>query len=181
MAVHEVLIAGAGGQGVMLAGQLLAYGAVKEDKNSSCLPAYGPEMRGGTANCTVVISPEQIITPLCEEPKTIISLNEPSFHKFKNRVAEKGTMIINSSLIAVAKEETPYTLLPIPCNEIAKKLGSIHVANVVALGSYLQLTGAISTQALLSALEELLSGKKDLIPVNRKALEEGARQVLTGR
>jgi len=172
--IKEVLIGGAGGQGVMIAGQLLASAAVKDNKNSSCLPAYGPEMRGGTANCTVILSPEQIITPLCDFPASVIVLNEPSYQKFKNVVHENGLLIYNSSLFEPKDLPGHCNVLAVPCNDLAAEAGSAQAVNMVALGAYLNNTEAVSFEALYQTMEELMAKRKHLIPINQKAVEKGA-------
>jgi 2-oxoglutarate ferredoxin oxidoreductase subunit gamma len=172
--INEVLIGGAGGQGVMLAGQLLAYAAVKDNKNSSCLPAYGPEMRGGTAYCTVIISTENIVTPLCDSPGAAILLNEPSFYKFKDAVPADGVIIANSSLITEGLQALHCNVLPIPCNDIALKVGSANAINMVALGAYLQISKAVSFDSINRSMEVLMARHKKMLPINRQAMEEGA-------
>ncbi len=173
--INEVLIGGAGGQGVMLTGQLLAYSAVKDSKNSSCLPAYGPEMRGGTAYCTVIISDENIVTPLCDSPQAAILLNEPSFNKFKKIVPKEGFIIVNSSLVKVGEHGLDCRVIPVPCNDIALKVGSINAVNMVALGAYLKVSNAVSFDSIDLSMEELMARRKQMIPMNRKAMEEGAK------
>lgn len=160
---------------MVLAGQLLAIGAVLEGKQSSFLPSYGPEMRGGIANCTVVVSDERIVTPLSERPGGMIAFNEPSFRRFAEVVAPGGFIIVNSSLVEVRAGETKHArIVPIPLNDLAQELGSDKVGNMIALGAYLELTGAVGPASVLMALESTLSErKKGLLPMNERALALG--------
>jgi len=170
---YEVLIGGSGGQGVMLLGSTLATAAIKDNKNSSCLPSYGPEMRGGTANCTVVISPEAIVSPIPYQIRSAIILNEPSYQKFRNFVVKDGLLITNSSLISNNEKRENVEELGVPCNEIAQNLGDVRVANMVALGAYIKKTGLLSEKSIYSVLEEKFGGKEKVILLNKQAVLAG--------
>jgi len=176
--VEELVIAGFGGQGVMLMGQLLSYAGMHDGKNVSWIPSYGPEMRGGTANCSVVISDELIGSPIVSEPTTAIVMNLPSLSRFEPTVRPGGLLIYNSSLIDKAPERTDIRVIAVPANELAIELGSDKVANMVVLGAYLEATGAVSVEALKDCLSEVIPARRqDLIPMNVQALARGAALV----
>ncbi|MEW5772760.1 MAG: 2-oxoacid:acceptor oxidoreductase family protein [Thermodesulfobacteriota bacterium] len=173
---QDVIIAGFGGQGVMLIGNLLAYAGMHQGLNVTYIPVYGPEMRGGTANCTVVISEEEIGSPLIASPTSLIIMNRPSLDKFQARLKKNGIQIINSSLVdpelADKKKTRPYF---VPCNEIADKLGNTRMANMVALGAYVRATGCVSLKSVKDSLKSVISSHyKHLIPKNADALQAGA-------
>jgi len=170
-----VLIGGSGGQGVMLSGTLLATSAIKENKYSSCLPAYGPEMRGGTANCTVVISDKEVITPLPDSIDCMIMLNEPSYWKFKDFVKEGGLIILNSSLISETKELKSVQQVKIPFNDIALELGNIKVANMVALGNYLKRIKSVKYESVKKVMSDYFKTKPKVVDINCKALLKGMK------
>jgi 2-oxoglutarate ferredoxin oxidoreductase subunit gamma len=177
---QDVIIAGFGGQGVMLIGNLLAYAGMHEGLNVTYIPVYGPEMRGGTANCTVVVSSDEIGSPLIASPLSLIVMNRPSLDKFQPRLKKGGVQIINSSLIdpelADRKKSKPYF---VPCNEIADKLGNTRMANMVALGAYVQATGCVRMESVKNSLKSVISSHyKHLIPKNADALQAGADFVM---
>ncbi|MFH1913143.1 MAG: 2-oxoacid:acceptor oxidoreductase family protein [Pseudomonadota bacterium] len=175
----DAIIAGFGGQGVMLIGNLLAYAGMKDGLNVTYIPVYGPEMRGGTANCTVVLSEEDIGSPIIHRPKSLIAMNRPSLDKFQPRVVDKGIHIINSSLIDMELADTErLTCVAVPCNEIADQLGNTRMANMVAIGAFVQATGIIPLQAVIDSLENVISPHyHKLIPANTKAIQAGAAHV----
>ena len=178
--VHEVLMAGFGGQGVMAMGSLLAYAGMLEGKQVSWLPSYGPEMRGGTANCHVVISDDPVACPLVTEPTAAILLNRPSLDRFENAVRPGGILIYNSSLIDRAPARTDIRVVPIPANQVAEELGSGRVANMVCLGAFLALTRAVSPAAVSESLRKAFPPHRhDLIPVNEAALRRGRELTLS--
>ena len=174
----QFLIAGFGGQGILLIGQLMAKAAMHEGKNVSWMPSYGPEMRGGEANCAVVISDEPIGSPLVTEPPVAVIMNLPSLKKFEPAMEKGGTLLYNTSLIEAKPQRTDTKVLPIPCNEIAESLGNGRVANMVMLGAIIAATGAISIDSAMDALKDAFGEKKaDLLPLNRKAMEAGMNAV----
>jgi len=175
----DSIIAGFGGQGVMLIGNLLAYAGMKDGLNVTYIPVYGPEMRGGTANCTVVLSEEEIGSPIIHRPKSLIAMNRPSLDKFQPRVEDGGIHIINASLIDMKLADTDrLTCYAVPCNKIADKLGNTRMANMVAIGAFAQATGIISLDTLISALENVISPRyHELIPANTEAIKAGAAQI----
>ncbi len=171
---HEIICAGFGGQGVMLIGQIIAYGGMIEGKSVSWFPSYGPEMRGGTANCSVVVSEKQVGSPIVSEPDGIIAMNRPSLEKFTMAVKPGGTIVYNSSLIEITPDRSGVKILPVPANDIAAELGNDKVANMVALGAYLGLTKVISPTSVEAALKKVLPSRRHkLIPLNIQALQKG--------
>jgi len=170
----EIIIAGFGGQGVLFGGTLLAQSAVEEDKQTTWFPSYGAEMRGGTANSTVVISTEEIGSPLVASPSALIALNELSLNKFIPRMKPGSVVVINSSLIHNSTEYPGITTVRIPATEIAdKQLGDVRAANLVAVGAYLKASGLLKLASAQKACETVLAEKPKLIPMNQKALELG--------
>ncbi len=175
----DAIIAGFGGQGVMLIGNLLAYSGMNQGLNVTYIPVYGVEMRGGTANCTVVLSDDDIGSPIIQRPKSLIIMNRPSLDKFQGRLIDGGVQVVNSSLIDEKLAETKrIKTLFVPCNEIADKLGNTRMANMVAIGAYLQVTDIMTPQAAIDALENVINPRyAKLIPANTKAIEAGAAHV----
>lgn len=172
---EQVILAGFGGQGMLLAGQLLAYAGLAENKNVSWLPSYGPEMRGGTANCCVIVSDEEVGSPIVTEADTVIVMNRPSLDKYESYVKKGGLLIINSTLIDKKAERNDIEVLYVPANDLAEQAGSVKAANMVVLGTYLQKTKVVSERSVIAALEKIMGEKKSkLIPLNEKALELGA-------
>lgn len=175
----DAIIAGFGGQGVMLIGNLLAYAGMNDGLNVTYIPVYGPEMRGGTANCTVVLSEDDIGSPIIHHPQSVIAMNRPSVDKFQPRIVDNGVEIINSSLIDMDLADTKrLRCFDVPCNDIADKLGNSRMANMVAIGAYAQITGIVTVDALVSALENVISPRyHKLIPANTEAIKAGAAHV----
>lgn len=171
---QDVLMAGFGGQGVMLIGNLLAQAAMEHGRNVTFIPVYGAEMRGGTANCTVVVDEHPIGSPLVRRPMSTIILNQPSLEKFQPRLAEDGVQIVNGSLIDKSALDPHLRSVYIPVNDMAHKLGTVKMANVVALGAWLKATGALPLQTVVNAMHSVVSKHyAKLIPANVKALEAG--------
>jgi len=176
--LEQNIFAGFGGQGVLLMGQLLAYAGMLEEKEVSWLPSYGPEMRGGTANCAVVISDEPVASPVVTKATSVIAMNRPSLDKFEDAVQEGGMIFINSSIIDKKSERSDISAYYVPCNEIAEELGNPRVANMVMLGAYIEKTKCVDIENVLQALLYKLGEKKaHLIPMNREALLKGAESV----
>jgi 2-oxoglutarate ferredoxin oxidoreductase subunit gamma len=173
--LQEIILAGFGGQGVMSMGQLLAYAGMYEDKHVSWIPSYGPEMRGGTANCAVTISDAPISSPLVSEPNTLIVLNRPSLDKFEKDVQTGGLLLMNSSLIDVGPTREDLQVFRIPADDLAnERFGNSRVANMIILGVFLELTQAVSLESVEKALKKVLpEHRHSLIPLNRQALELG--------
>ena len=175
----EVVFAGFGGQGVMTAGQLLAYTAMEEGKQVVWIPSYGPEMRGGTANCTVVVSDSRIGSPIINNPYSACVFNRPSLDKFGALLKKDGLLLINSSLIDVKSGRDDLKELLIPANDTAIKAGNGKVANMVMLAAYVEATGVVSFDTLLNLLDQKMGGgrKKDLLEINHRAIEDGRKLV----
>ena len=173
-AYQDVIIAGFGGQGVMLIGNLLAQAGMEHGLEVSFIPVYGAEMRGGTANCTVVLDEHHIGSPLVREPLSTIILNEPSLSKFQPRLSVDGVQIVNASLVAENLLDTTKRTVYIPVNDMAHELGNVKMANMVALGAWLKATGALPLNVVQDALNRVVSAHyAKLISANAKALEQG--------
>ena len=173
-AYQDVIIAGFGGQGVMLIGNLLAQAGMEHGLEVSFIPVYGAEMRGGTANCTVVLDEHPIGSPLVREPMSTIILNEPSLSKFQPRLSADGVQIVNASLVAQNLLDAAKRTVYIPVNDMAHELGNVKMANMVALGAWLKATGALPLNVVQEALNRVVSAHyAKLISANAKALEQG--------
>ena len=172
---EEIIIAGFGGQGIMLTGKLLAQTAMKAGKEVTYMPSYGAEVRGGTANCMVVIAENEIACPVVGRPDSLIVMNKASLNKFSPRLKDGGLLIMNSSLIdSDPQVNDSVEILAIPADELAVELGSHKSANMVALGAYLQKRGYLSPDAAAEALPDVLAERyRKTLPVNIKALHKG--------
>lgn len=177
---NSLIIAGFGGQGVILIGQLLGYSATAARKYATYYPAYGAEQRGGTANCTVVIADEEIGSPVVTQLDTVIAMNEPSLVKFEEWVKPGGTIIVNSSLITRKVERTDVTAIYVPANDMAEKVGSDKSANMVILGSYLATSGVLPMDKLIETMKEKLAAKAKFLPMNEAAITAGFNLVKSG-
>ncbi|MBU5438537.1 2-oxoacid:acceptor oxidoreductase family protein [Tissierella sp. MSJ-40] len=172
---ERIIIAGFGGQGVMAMGQLLTYAGMIEDKKVSWLPSYGPEMRGGTANCSVIISDEAVGSPVVIDSTAAIVMNRPSLDKFENLVIPNGRLLINSSLIDREATRDDIEIYYIPANEIADSIGNSRVANMVMLGAYLEAVEPVKVESILEAFTKVFGeNRAHLLPINKEALEKGA-------
>jgi len=172
---EEIVIAGFGGQGVLFAGQMLAYAAVEEGRHVTWIPSYGPEMRGGTAHCTVVISDDEIGSPLVSRPTAAIALNPPSKERYAPLVKPGGVLVVDSALVSQRSGRDDIHELRVPAKEIAEGLGFPQVANMVALGALSAATGAVELSALEKALEAHLGERhRDALHANKRALRRGA-------
>ena len=172
----QIVIAGFGGQGIVLAGNIIARACVMEDKHVAGMVSYGVEMRGGTANATVVISDNEIASPFVDKPDVAIILNQPSLDKFENKIAKNGIVILNSSMITRNVERTDLDVVNVNAAEIATWLGNTKVANIVALGAFIAKTGILKLDSIEKSIEELFVKKKAvLITINKKALREGIK------
>jgi len=176
--LEEVIIAGFGGQGLMLMGRLLAYAGMLEGEKVAWMPSYGPEMRGGTANCTVIISSEEIASPVVHHPKCGIAMNGPSLDKFEDNIQKDGLILVNTSLVKREVSRNDVAVVRVPANDIANKLGNLRVANMVVLGAYVKKSGVVKMETIFKVLEKTLTGpKQKLIDINKEALKRGAELV----
>jgi 2-oxoglutarate ferredoxin oxidoreductase subunit gamma len=171
----DIIIAGFGGQGVLTTGQLLAYAALDEKKEVTWIPSYGPEMRGGTANCTVVIGDEEIGSPIVKNPEAVIAFNLPSVEKYESLVKPGGVLVINQSMVEKKVTRKDIKVVYIDANTIAEKIGDKRMTNMVLLGGLLANLPVLPIKAIEKALEQHLPERhKNLLPLNYQALKEGA-------
>ncbi|QZY55596.1 2-oxoacid:acceptor oxidoreductase family protein [Crassaminicella profunda] len=178
MATQEIVCAGFGGQGVMSMGQLLTYAGMIEGKHVSWLPSYGPEMRGGTANCGVVVSDHPVGSPIVTDSTAAIVMNLPSLFKFEKTLVKDGLLLVNSSLIDKKTSRDDVKAYYIPANEMANELGNGKVANMIMLGAFLEITKTVKIESILAALKKVFGPSKEhLLPLNKEALEKGAMSV----
>jgi 2-oxoglutarate ferredoxin oxidoreductase subunit gamma len=176
VSTHEILIAGFGGQGVLTAGQLLAYAGNFEGKQVSWVPAYGPEQRGGTANCSVVISDDRAVAcPLVTEPNACIVMNGPSLEKFEKDVQPGGLLVVNTSMCGDRRAtRTDITVVDVAATDVAVELGSAKFANMVALGALLGALPVVDVEMVLKAMLKVMGeDKARFIPANREAIKRG--------
>ena len=174
----KIVIAGFGGQGVVLAGNILARAAVIENKNVTGMVSYGVEMRGGTANSTVVISDEEIASPCIERPNAAMILNQPSLDKFEDTLEPNSIVLLNSSLIDREMARDDIKTATVEATAIARELGNVRVANIVALGAFVKSTGVVKIESIAKAIRQLFAEKKPgLAEINIKALEQGVATV----
>ncbi|MCX7796303.1 MAG: 2-oxoacid:acceptor oxidoreductase family protein [bacterium] len=170
---HTILIAGYGGQGILFLGQFFAYLGMFNDMHVTWVPSYGPEMRGGSANCSVVISSEDIKFPIVTNPETVILMNEPSYKRFKDKFSPRYK-IVNTSLVNLGSDNN---VLGVPASKIAEDLGNVRVANMVMAGCYIELTKDFDTSRVEEILRNLLKERAHLLDINLKAFEAGRRYI----
>lgn len=172
---EEVIISGFGGQGSLFAGQLLAYAAMDQGLYVTWIPSYGPEMRGGKARCTVVVSDQEIGAPLVRRPSAAIVLNIPSMEAFEPTVKPGGVLVVNSSMVPDKSEREDLDVVYVPASDLATELGNIRMANVLCLGALVEATGVVSLDAIGAALDNHLPERhRHLLDVNKVALSRGA-------
>ena len=170
----QILIAGFGGQGVLFAGKFLAYKGLLEEKQVSWLPSYGPEMRGGTANCSIILSDDPVGSPIVSTPDALIAMNLPSFDKYEPTVAPGGKVFVDSTLIGRKANRTDVDTYYIPATKMAADAGIPTLANMIILGKMIKETGAVSFENLIDAMKKVVSAKHaELLEINIKALESG--------
>jgi len=170
----QILFAGFGGQGVLSMGRFLTHIAMNAGKEVSWVPSYGAEMRGGTANCLVTISEEEISSPLTENPMAAVIMNQPSLDKFENQIKPNGTLVLNSSMVDRLPERDDLRILNMPVNQIAAETGNILGANMIILGAYLQKTGIVEVEEALKYLDIVFKGKSEnIIKQNKEAFLTG--------
>jgi 2-oxoglutarate ferredoxin oxidoreductase subunit gamma len=172
--LEEIIIAGFGGQGVLSMGQTLGYSAMVEGKEVSWMPSYGPEMRGGTANCITIVADSPISSPIITNFDTAIVLNQPSMEKFESRVKAGGIIVFESTNIIHSSERKDIEIFPIPAADEAYKLNNVKVANMIMLGAYLAKKPIVKFDSIIEALKKVLPERyHNLLPLNRQALEAG--------
>ena len=174
MAATSILLAGFGGQGVLFAGKFLAYKGMVQGKQLSWLPSYGPEMRGGTANCSVILSDTPVGSPIITNPDVLVAMNLPSLQKFVNAVVPGGKIILDSTLIDVKVERTDVEVFYIPATQLAKDNGFASLSNMILTGKVLKEAGCVAYEGNKETLETFIPAKKaGLIDVNCQALQMG--------
>jgi 2-oxoglutarate ferredoxin oxidoreductase subunit gamma len=172
--IVKTIFSGFGGQGVLMMGVSLANSGMNEGYHVTYLPAYGAEMRGGTANCTVAVGDEEIASPVASEPNYLIVMNSPSLFTFQNKVTSGGTIFLNSSIINDRPNRNDVKIVCVPCADIAQELGNSRVANIIMMGAYIKISGVVSPDIYLKSLESIMgSKKKSLAEINRKAFAAG--------
>jgi len=170
----KTIFSGFGGQGVLSMGHTLANAAMLEGKHVTYYPSYGAEVRGGTANCTVSISDEEIASPVSSQPEFVVSMNQPSFVRFQNLLQSGGLILVNSSIVSPTSQRGDIEILEVPTSELAEKLGNIKVANMIMLGAFIRISNLISFDRLIKNLPEILgAGKARLLKINTKAFQTG--------
>lgn len=169
----SLLIAGFGGQGVMSMGQMIGYAASEAGKNASYYPSYGAEQRGGTANCTVIVSDEEIGSPVASKLDVVIAMNEPSLVKFRSKVKSGGILLVNSSLVKEDLDGEDTLVYRIPVNDLANEIGSPKVGNLVMLGAYIGVSEALSVEETKSIIRKVLGKKPALLEMNLEAFDRG--------
>ncbi len=175
---EEIIVSGFGGQGALFAGQLLTYAGLYEGRHVTWIPSYGPEMRGGTAHCTVILSDEPIGSPIIRNPTIAIVLNPPSLDKYEPLLTPGGILVVNSSLVRRAPQRADLTVVEVPANDLARELGNVRMTNVVLLGALLATKEIVTPESLKKALEEEIPAhRKHVIEPNKKALERGMAYV----
>ena len=178
--LDEIIIAGFGGKGVLLMGRLIAQAGMLEGKHVAWMPSYGPEMRGGTANCTVIVSSEEVASPVVPNPITLIAMNQPSLDKFEPMVVKDGIIVVNQSLVSRDISRDDIQVVKVPANDIANELGNLRVANMVALGTYIAKSKSVKMETIFDALEQILDKRQEkIIALNKEALKRGEK-IVTG-
>jgi 2-oxoglutarate ferredoxin oxidoreductase subunit gamma len=177
--LKKTVFAGFGGQGVLMMGYVLAFSAMRDGLQVTYLPSYGAEVRGGTANCTVVVSDEEIASPVTSSPDFAVVLNRPSMMKYQGLMTSGGLMILNSNLVDVDPSRKDLDIVKVPANDIATELGSDRTLNMIMLGAFVAKTGISSVDSVMNGLGEIVKGKKaSIMELNRKGLERGAAYAL---
>ncbi len=179
--MKKTVFAGFGGQGVLMMGYVYAVAAMNDGRHVTYLPSYGAEMRGGTANCTVAVSDDEIFSPVASTPDFAVIMNKPSLVKYENMMRNEGTLFLNSSVIFDELSREGLFDVRIPANEIARELGSDRVVNMIMLGAFVAHTKQTSLESIMNGLQEIVKGKSSAVmKLNRKALDRGAEFVLKG-
>ena len=177
----EVIMSGFGGQGLMMIGKLLAYAGLDEGKEVTWLPSYGPEMRGGTANCTVVVGDKPIGSPLISSPRAAVVMNQPSLEKFAPMLKKNGILVINSSMIPINSDREDLRSFRIKANDLAAELGNRRSANLVMLGAYIGMEEAVTHETILKTIEKTFANKPQFVEVNCKTFMKGYELAKAGK
>ncbi len=172
---NEVMFAGFGGQGILMGGKILASAAMEQGFEVGWIPSYGPEMRGGTAYCTVVISDRPIGSPIIRNPQHLVAMNRPSLEKFAPVVKPGGVILVNSSLIPIGSERDDIDELKVPATDIAKEIGNVRSANIVALAAFVFRSKVVDFEVLRESVRAEFALKKNFIPLNMEAVDQGKR------
>ena len=171
---YQIVIAGFGGQGLLFAGKVLAYAALTEQRELSWLPSYGPEMRGGTANCNVIISDSPVGSPIVQNPNVLMVMNTPSLDKYEKSVAPGGKIFVDSTLISRKVEREDVEVFYIPATKMASDMGMPTLANMILLGAIVKATGCITDEGMLAGLNKIIPAKKaNLLDANIKCIQAG--------
>ena len=172
--IVKTIFSGFGGQGVLMMGLSLAHSAMNSGYHVTYLPAYGAEVRGGTANCTVAIADEEIASPVASEPDYLVAMNSPSLFTFQNKLTSGGTIFLNSSIVEDRPNRLDIKVCAVPCGDIAQELGNSRVANIIMMGTFIKKTNIVSAEMYLKNLESIMgSKKKPVVEINRKAFAAG--------
>jgi 2-oxoglutarate ferredoxin oxidoreductase subunit gamma len=179
--MKKTVFAGFGGQGVLMMGYVFAVAVMRDGLEVTYLPSYGAEVRGGTANCTVVVSDEEIASPVASFPDYTVILNRPSMVKYEGMMSSGGVMILNSSLVDVVPKREDIELIKVPANDLAAELGSERTLNMIMLGAFAAKTGITSLDSIMNGLTEIVRGKSSkIMKLNRKGMDMGAKYALKG-
>ena len=180
--MKKTVFAGFGGQGILMMGYAFAVAAMRDGKEVTYLPSYGAEMRGGTANCTVAVSDEEIFSPVASSPDYAVIMNRPSMVKYESTIKKGGIILLNSNLVDKELSRDDIVLVKIPANDISRKLGSERAINMIMLGAFVAKTKMTSLDSIINGLIEIVKGKRasSLMKLNRKGLDRGAEYILKG-
>ncbi|MCK9229141.1 MAG: 2-oxoacid:acceptor oxidoreductase family protein [Syntrophales bacterium] len=179
--MKKTVFAGFGGQGVLMMGYVFAVAAMRDGQHVTYLPSYGAEMRGGTANCTVAVSDDEIFSPVASEPDFAVIMNKPSLTRYENMMRSGGTVFLNSSVIDRDLTREDISRVLVPAGDMAGELGSPRVLNMIMLGAFVARTRLTTLESIMNGLEEIIKGKSSsVIKLNRKALDRGAGYVMKG-
>lgn len=179
--IFRTVFSGFGGQGVLLMGYILSHGAMHKGLNVTYFPAYGAEMRGGTANCTVTLSDRKIASPVASNPDVLVAMNYPSLQKFESSVIPKGLLLLNSSLISGGGARTDLEVIQVPTLQLAQGVGSDRASNMVMIGALCAKTGVLSLEDTVTGMEAALKGKEKFFPLNQKGIERGFAFIREGK
>jgi 2-oxoglutarate ferredoxin oxidoreductase subunit gamma len=172
--LHKMIFSGFGGQGVMMMGKVIAQAGMMENKNVTWLPSYGPEMRGGTANCTVILSDKPIGAPVTEITTEVVAMNIPSVAKFETSLVKNGTLFINTSMGNPGTKRSDINVIEIASNDIADKVGNLRSANIVTIGAFAAKTGIVKKETLYKVIEYIFGSKgQKVVDINKKAIDAG--------